>query len=293
MKHITVLQREAIEALALNPQSVVIDATYGAGGHATAIMTRLGKQGKYLGIDIDATALKVGPPPGVAEAVLVQGNFRAIETIATDRHLTPTAILADLGWRTDQFTDGGKGLSFAADEPLVMTFGNPAEYAFTAHDIVNEWAEEALADIFYGYADERYARRYAKAIMAARLNGVIASARELADIIVSATPRRPGPPPRIHPATKVFQALRIAVNDELGALEDFIMGAVAVLAPEGRLAIISFHSIEDRIVKQRFRSLAETDEFRILTKRPITASPEEIAVNPRARSAKLRIISKQ
>ena len=292
MKHITVLQREAVDALAVTSKSCIIDATYGGGGHAEAIIARLGKQGRYLGIDVDQTALTYGLPLSQADTTLVHGNFRDIAKIAQAHHFVPTGILADLGWRTDQFTDGGKGLSFTADEPLVMTFGHPDEYAFTAHDIVNDWSEETLADIFYGYADERYARRYAKAVVSARTKGRIATARELADVIVRSTPHRPGPPSRIHPATKVFQALRIAVNDELGALNDFITDAVAVLAPQGRLAIISFHSIEDRIVKHRFRTLAEHDEVALITRRPITPSEEECKANHRARSAKLRIIQK-
>ena len=148
------------------------------------------------------------------------------------------------------------------------------------------------ADIFYGYADERYARRYAKAVVSARAEGRIGTARELADVIVRSTPHRPGPPSRIHPATKVFQALRIAVNDELGALNEFITDAVAILAAQGRLAIISFHSIEDRIVKHRFRALAEQGTVALITKRPIIPSDEECKTNHRSRSAKLRIIQK-
>ncbi len=293
MKHITVLQREAVEGLTLSPKSIVIDATYGAGGHATAIVSRLGKQGTYIGIDVDQSAFRDNTLKGQPAIHLVHDNFRNIKAVAEKCGISHAdAILADLGWRTDQFTDGGKGLSFAAEEPLQMTFGAPDDYVFTAHDIVNDWAEATLADIFYAYADERYARRYAKAIVEAREQVTIETAKQLADLIVKVTPRRPGPPPRTHPATKVFQALRITVNDELGALNDFITDAFALLAPHGRLAIISFHSVEDRIVKHRFRELAETEAVTLLTKRPLTPTDEECRSNPRARSAKLRIISK-
>ena len=295
MKHITVLKNEAVEALALQSQSIVVDATYGAGGHASLICKILGKKGTFVGIDADNTSLresnllKIKSGPKVH---LVNDNFANIEEILSSLHIKKVdAILADLGWRTDQFTDGGKGFSFSSIEPLLMTYGNPEDYLFTANDIVNNWKEEDIANVLYGYGEEKYSRRISKAIIEARKTAVIETASDLAEIIKSAVPHfyRKG---KTHPATKSFQALRIAVNDELSKLELFIDTAITHLAPNGVIAIISFHSIEDRIVKLKFRELATSGEFEILTKKPITASEEELLANPRARSAKLRVLKR-
>ena len=296
MKHITVLKKEAVEALALQSNSIVVDATYGAGGHASEICKFLSKEGTFIGIDADETSLKdsallkakSGP-----KLHLVNDNFANLEEILSSLHINEVdAVLADLGWRTDQFTDGGKGFSFSSDEPLLMTYGEPNDYLFTAHDIVNSWKEEDIANVLYGYGEERYSRRIAKAIVENRKSESIETASALAGIIESAVPHfyRKG---KTHPATKSFQALRIAVNDELSKLESFIDTTVAHLAQNGTLAIISFHSIEDRIVKLKFRELASTDEFEILTKKPLTASDEELLANPRSRSAKLRVLRKK
>lgn len=294
-KHTPVLLAESLALLSLTPQSVAIDATVGSGGHFAAIRAALGAEGTLLGIDVDPIAVasvrayteELGGGP---ETLVVTGNFREVARLAQEAGLTEVdAILADLGWRTEQFLGGsGKGFSFLADEPLHMTFGDASSYPFTATDIVNEWAEEDIANVLKGYGEERYARKIAKAIVAAR---PIETAAGLAEVVSSAVPalyrRR-----RIHPATKTFQALRIAVNDELDALAEFIEGAVALLAPGGRLAIITFHSVEDRIVKQAFRTLADEGVVSRITKKPITAGEDEVTANPRARSAKLRVIEK-
>jgi 16S rRNA (cytosine1402-N4)-methyltransferase len=291
MQHVTVLLREAVAALALTPQSVVIDATFGAGGHSQAIASRLGKGGTLLCIDTDPTAFAVGLPKSLATVYHAVGNFRQITDLATQHGLPPVhAILADLGWRSEQFAAGGKGFSFQVDEPLAMTFGEPDTYLFTAADIVNTWSEDSLADVIFGYGEERAARRIAAAIVAARAQAPIVTSGQLAQIVVTAVPPRRGA--RIHPATKTFQALRIAVNDELGALQDFLDGAWSLLAPQGRLSVITFHSLEDRIVKRQFRSWHTTGHGELLMKKPVVPVDEEIASNPRARSAKLRTISK-
>lgn len=295
MKHVTVLQKEAVEALSLKNNSVVVDATFGAGGHASLICNELDKQGKYIGIDADKQAFvetqlstkKDGP-----EIHLVNDNFANLTNILSSLNIRRVdAILADLGWRTDQFTDGGKGFSFNAEEPLLMTYGDPDKYIFTAHDIVNSWEEENIADVLYGYAEERHSRRIAKAIVEARNNSEIKTASQLAKIINDAVPGfyKSG---RIHPATKTFQALRIAVNDEFGTLEKFISSALDSLTEDGVLAIISFHSLEDRIIKLRFREAIKTGNYILVNKKPISASREELLQNPRARSAKLRVIKK-
>ncbi len=295
MKHITVLLNEGVAALALRSDSVIIDATHGAGGHGKLICQSLGTNGIYVGIDADETALAESPLKKHTDGPsihLVQNNFAQIEEVARSLHITQVdGILADLGWRTDQFTDGGKGFSFSADEPLAMTYGNPKNYTFTAHDIVNEWDEENIADILYGYGEERQSRKIARAIVAARKTAPILTARELASVIESVMPPF-YKKAKINPATKTFQALRIAVNDELGVLESFITQASTLLAPQGRLAIITFHSLEDRIVKLRFRELVATGEFSLVVKKPITPTDEELLANPRCRSAKLRIIER-
>lgn len=295
MKHITVLQSEAVAALTLHKDSVVVDATFGAGGHAKLICEQLGKKGVYIGIDADKTAFEGNTLEGkqVGPTIhLVNDNFANLSDVLGSLHIKKVdAVLADLGWRTDQFTDGGKGFSFSADEPLLMTYGAPEQYTFTAYDIVNSWQEQNIADVLYGYAEERMSRRIAKAIVMARKKAKITTAAALAAVVESAVPAfyKKG---KIHPATKTFQALRIAVNDELGTLERFISAASSLLAPQGTLAIITFHSLEDRIVKLRFRELAQTEEFSLVTKKPIVATREELLANPRARSAKLRVIKR-
>jgi 16S rRNA (cytosine1402-N4)-methyltransferase len=294
MKHISVLPEEAVDALHLNKDATVVDATLGAGGHARLILSHLDKNGTYIGFDADNTAIEalVDLKQAKATVHLVHSNFVHIQTELAKLHIESVdAILADLGWRTDQFTDGGKGFSFTSDDSLFMTYGDPSQYSFTAGDIVNGWDADDIANVLFGYGEERYSRQIAKAIVEYRKKNTIKTAAELAEIIFTSVPvsYRHG---RIHPATKSFQGLRIAVNDEFKVLEDFLVSAWQCLAPNGRLAIISFHSLEDRIVKHTFRNFAQAQSGVLITKRPIVASPEELKANPRARSAKLRIIQK-
>ena len=294
MKHISVLPEEATLALSLTKDSTVVDATLGAGGHARLILDELGSKGTYIGFDADSTAIDALPDLKKSKATvhLVHSNFTNIQTELQKLHIESVdAILADLGWRTDQFTDGGKGFSFTSDDSLFMTYGEPSAYSFTAGDIVNGWDREDIANVLYGYGEERYSRQIATAIVEYRKKNRITTASELAEIIFTSVPvsYRHG---RIHPATKSFQGLRIAVNDEFKVLEQFIASAWQVLRPKGRLAIISFHSLEDRIVKHSFKNYAQTKSGVLITKRPIIAGREELQKNPRARSAKLRIIEK-
>lgn len=269
----------------------MFDCTLGGGGHAAAILEHLGAKGVYVGIDADPVALEKVELKGKAKIHLVNDNFANLKKIAADLNLTPTAILADLGWRSDQFEGGGRGFSFSADEPLLMTFGDPSKQVFTAHDVVNSWQEESIADIIYGYGEERLSRRIARAIVEAREKGEIKTAKDLADIVSMSYPAklRHG---RLNPATKTFQAIRIAVNDELGVLKTLLQDGFEILAPGGRFAIISFHSLEDRIVKQFFNLKIKADEAEKLLKKPIVASDEEREMNPRSRSAKLRVVEK-
>ncbi len=294
MKHISVLPQEAVDALALKKDATVVDATLGAGGHARLILSELGPKGTYIGFDADSTAIESLQDLKKAKATvhLVHSNFVHIQTELEKLHIESVdAILADLGWRTDQFTDGGKGFSFTSDDSLFMTYGDPSQYSFTAGDIVNGWNADDIANVLFGYGEERYSRQIAKAIVEYRKKNTIKTAAELAEIIFTSVPvsYRHG---RIHPATKSFQGLRIAVNDEFKVLEDFLASAWQCLAPNGRLAIISFHSLEDRIVKHTFRNFAQAQSGVLITKRPIVASSEELKANPRSRSAKLRIIQK-
>lgn len=303
--HVPVLLTEAIDGLALKRGSTVVDATLGSGGHFAAILQKLGARGTLLGIDVDPIAVastkeryeekKSSRSP---QLFFATGNFREIIALAKTHGITKAdAILADLGWRMEQFggdpeKGGNKGFSFTADEPLLMTFGNPASYQFIAADVVNTWREEDIATVLRGYGEERYARKIARAIFDRREKKPIETSAELAEIIGRAVPAqyRHG---RIHPATKTFQALRIVVNDELDALKEFIKDAATLLSLKGRLAIISFHSIEDRIVKRAIRMLEQGGHFRRVVKKPITPTDEAIQRNPRARSAILRIIEKQ
>lgn len=289
--HIPVLLPDTISVLALSPDSVVIDCTLGGGGHAEEILKHLGSNGVYVGIDIDPEAIKKVNLKSQAKIHLVNDNFVNIKKICADLALTPTAILADLGWRLDQFEGGGRGFSFNHDEPLLMTFGDPEKHIFTAHDVVNDWKEESIADIIYGYGEERYSRRIAKAIVTKRETGAIKTSKELAEIVFEAVPSsaRHG---RIHPATKTFQAIRITVNDELGSLKTLLNDSFEILSPTGRLVIISFHSLEDRIVKHFFNDKIRDQEALKLIKKPIVADDEERHTNPRSRSAKLRVIEK-
>lgn len=289
--HKTVLPTAAVEALALKPGAFVIDATLGSGGHSREIIKRIGCSGSLLAIDVDPDAIAVAEKEfeKLPHVSLRVGNFRTIDKYATENSVD--AILADLGWRTEQFTLSGRGFSFKSDEPLLMTLGDPKEYAFTAYDIVNEWSVETLHNIIRGYGEERFVKRIVDAIDAARKVKPIESAKELGDIIMKAVPSfaRHG---RIHPATKTFQALRVAVNDELGALDDFITNSWKILKSGGRLAVISFHSLEDRIIKHRFKDFATARLGELPYRKPHLPSSEECEQNPRARSAKLRTIIK-
>ncbi len=293
--HITVLREEGVEALAIKSSSIIVDATLGAAGHASLITERLGKAGTFVGIDADATAVEEAKRTlshAVSHTHLCIGNFRDINSILEHLHISKVdGILADLGWRMEQFSGNGKGFSFQVDEPLIMTFGNPESYTFTACDIVNDWDEDNIQSILKGYGEERFSGRIARAIVEARAVRRIETTFELVEIIKNVVPSfyKNG---RLHPATRTFQALRIAVNDEFQTLESFIKNAISVLNPNGRLAIITFHSLEDRIVKHLFRNYAHDQIGYVLTKKPISPSRDELLENPRARSAKLRIFEK-
>ncbi len=299
--HRSVLLHEALELLALSPDDTVVDATLGGAGHALAMAKMLGKKGILVGIDADRDAILRGKEllAGAKPTVhLVEANFRdlsaQLEKLGLPRRgkagITQVdKILFDLGWSSFQL-DAGRGFSLKADEPLLMTYSKEPG-ALTAQKIVNEWAEESIADVIFGWGEERYSRRIAKCIVERRATKPFTTARELAEAIYGAVPPRYrfG---RIHPATRTFQALRIAVNDELGSISQGLADGWRHLAHDGRIAVITFHSIEDRLVKQTFKQWEEAGEGKRITRKPVVPTAEETASNPRARSAKLRVIEK-
>jgi 16S rRNA (cytosine1402-N4)-methyltransferase len=325
MSHISVLLHESIEGLDIHEGDVFVDGTLGDGGHTAEVIKKFGStSGKItvVGIDRDQDAIdrvtKKFTDQGILSSengagatqniFLKLGNFRNVEEILASVGLhSAQRFLFDIGLSSRQIDESGRGFTFQKDEPLLMTFektpaaGAGAEAGAsttpTAREVVNEWSEQNLAQIIEGFGEERFAYRIAKGIVAARTVKPIETTGELVEIIKKSTPfyYHHG---RIHPATRTFQAIRIAVNDELEAIRDAMKSAWKLLTPGGRIAVISFHSLEDRIVKHYFNELkeAETEDgkpiARVITKKPITARDEEISQNPRSRSAKLRIIEK-
>ncbi len=303
--HQPVLKNEVLQYLNLHSGDRIIDCTLGAGGHAAVILAATAPDGMLLGLDVDPTALTLASQrlqPFGDRVITRQARFDAVATTAQGLSFFPVnGILADLGVSSMQIDTATRGFSFNKDGPLDMRMGPSATQS--AADLVNTLSEKALADIIYRYGEERKSRRIARAIVQSR---PLTSTMQLADVVRRAVGG--GKRWKIHPATRTFQALRIAVNDELGALERFLPQAISLLAPDGRLAVISFHSLEDRIVKQFFKQEASdcicppeqpvcTCHHRatvtIITKKPVIASPEEQARNPRARSAKLRVAEKK
>ncbi len=296
MAHESVLLKETIDGLSLVDGDIYLDATVGSGGHMEEVWRRMKDRVVISGIDADEMSISIAKEKldlSGAKPKLAVLNFRNIDKAPEILGIqNPTKILFDLGWSTDQFDEGGRGFSFQKDEPLIMTFkSNAGDEDTTAYDAVNFWSEENLASVLYGYGEERYGRRIAKAIVERRREKAIETSSELSEIVKNAVPifYRFG---RINPATKTFQAIRIAVNDELRALEEGIKKGFEILGNGGRMAVISFHSLEDRIVKNSFKSLAVENKGEIINKKPITPSIDEINRNPRSRSAKLRILQK-
>ena len=273
---------------------IYLDGTLGGAGHALAVARALKGKLDIVGLDRDQQALDRAAEVlkgNAAKVILECESFRDLDAVL-DRHQIGSVdlILLDIGISSDELEDSGRGFTFMKDEPLLMTMGDPATYPFTASDIVNNWQEEDIANVIFGYGEERYARRIARALVNYREKKPVQTSSELAEVIKSAVPPvyRRG---KIHPATKSFQALRIAVNDELNALKEGLAKGYARLNANGRMAVISFHSLEDRIVKDFFREKMKSNGD-IVSKKPITASLQELAENPRSRSAKLRVITK-
>jgi 16S rRNA (cytosine1402-N4)-methyltransferase len=294
--HKTVLLNETIEGLNLQPKSVVIDCTFGGGGHSLEILQKYPNV-KIIALDQDKSVFsaKGGPASGWerCDISFVNENFRNIDKVLGGMEIKEVdAIIFDLGLSSDQLENSGRGFSFMKDEPLLMTMKeNPRPEDITAAEVVNTWSEQSLADIIYGFGEERFSRRIAKGIVDARQKKEIKTTFELVKIIGDSVPAtyRKG---RLHFATKTFQALRIAVNDELEVLKIGLERGFNVLKGGGRMSVISFHSLEDRIVKKFYKEKEKNGVAKLINKKPITATQEEEKNNPRARSAKLRILEK-
>jgi len=301
-RHVPVLLKEVLEGLNLRPGVKVVDCTLGDAGHSEEILKIIGPTGKLLGIDADPESLlraKQYLYNFNEQAIFVRDNFVNLKNILADNNFAPVdAIVMDLGWSSPQFSERGRGFSFETDEPLDMRYGSGSmTESKTAAEILNNYSTDELYKIFKNLGEEKFAQEIAQAIVVNRKITPIERTKQLVEIILQVYREKLHSEKEIpwvggtHPATQTFQALRIAVNDELGVLKNVLPRAVEALAPGGRLAVISFHSLEDRIVKQYFAG-QENKTLKLINKKPIEASEEEIKNNPRARSAKLRVIEK-
>ena len=305
--HVSVLLQECIDGLNIKPDGIYVDGTLGGAGHSSQIAARL-TTGRLIGIDRDPVALKAAGErlaPYADRVTLVHSNFCDMAQVLKDLGIPGVdGILLDLGVSSPQLDDGERGFSYMADAPLDMRMN--AEDSLSAHTVVNTWSQEELKRILYTYGEERYAPAIAAAICRRREEKNIETTLELVDIIRSAMPAA-ALREKQHPAKRSFQAIRIAVNDELGAVETIMKDAVDLLNPGGRLAIITFHSLEDRIVKNGMADAAKgctcppnfpvcvcgkKPKVKLISRKPIVSGEEELDANPRARSAKLRVCEK-
>lgn len=307
--HISVLKDQAIEGLQVKPNGIYVDCTVGGGGHSLEIVSRLNNEGLLIAFDQDIDALAAAKEKLQAykdKVIFVHANFRNIEEQLKIHHIDHIdGFLFDLGVSSPQFDRGDRGFSYRYDAKLDMRMNQSAE--LTAFEIVNKWPYEDLVSIFFKYGEEKFSKQIARNIEKTRMTKEITTTHELVEIIKEAIPaaaRRTGG----HPAKRIFQALRIAVNDELDAFNDALHQAARIIAIDGRIAVITFHSLEDRLCKQVFRKwstrkpvprnmpvIPEGHEapFKLITRKPIIASEGEVAENRRSRSAKLRIIEKE
>ena len=307
-QHVSVLYKPVLELLDVKPDGIYLDGTLGGGGHASGVCERLSKEGVFIGIDRDKDALEAAGKrldPYICSKFLVQSNYEDVKRVLQDLGiLRVDGALLDLGVSSFQLDNPERGFSYMQDAPLDMRMN--ADDSLTAEEVVNEYSQQQLAKIIKEYGEEKWAARIAQFIAEARKERRIETTFELVDIIKRAVPaaaRRDGP----HPAKRTFQAIRIEVNDELGQLTRAVNDFIDILAPGGRLAIISFHSLEDRIVKEAFQKrlnpctcppdfpvcvCGKKADVRKITRKPVEADSEELAANPRSRSAKLRVLEK-
>lgn len=284
--HISVLQQPIKELFSNKTLNSFIDATLGAAGHSLAMLQEHPELTHIIGFDRDPSALEIARSLLPTTSILIHSNYRHLKAKLAEHNITQVdGILFDIGVSSMQLDQAERGFSFQNDGPLDMRMDSTQ--TLTAEDVVCSYPEEKLANIIYNYGEERASRRIAKAIVQARRRERIDTTKKLVEVIETVLPRRG----KISPATKTFQALRIEVNSELESLETALTQALELLAPGGVLAVISFHSLEDRIVKNIFRS-QDKEQYHLLTKKPLIASPEECRSNPRSRSAKLRAIQK-
>ena len=307
-QHKSVLLQECIDALNIRPDGIYLDGTLGGAGHSSQIACRLTEGGRLIGVDRDRTALAAAKErlaPYADRVTLVHSNFAEIDAILDSLGIPAVdGMLFDLGVSSPQLDDASRGFSYMADAPLDMRMDK--DDALTAGEVVNTWQQGELRRILYDYGEERYAPQIAAAICRAREKAPVETTLELVDIIRSAMPAQ-ALREKQHPAKRSFQAIRIAVNDELGAVSRMMQAAVGRLNPGGRLAVITFHSLEDRIVKSEMQQAARgctcPPEFpvcvcgkkplvKLVTRKPIVSGPAELEENPRARSAKLRVAEK-
>ena len=307
-QHKSVLLQECIDALNIRPDGIYLDGTLGGAGHSSQIACRLTEGGRLIGVDRDRTALAAAEErlaPYADRVTLVHSNFAEIDAILDSLGIPAVdGMLFDLGVSSPQLDDASRGFSYMADAPLDMRMDK--DDALTAGEVVNTWPQGELRRILYDYGEERYAPQIAAAICRAREKAPVETTLELVDIIRSAMPPQ-ALREKQHPAKRSFQAIRIAVNDELGAVSRMMQAAVGRLNPGGRLAVITFHSLEDRIVKSEMQQAARgctcPPEFpvcvcgkkplvKLVTRKPIVSGPAELEENPRARSAKLRVAEK-
>ena len=305
--HISVLLDECIDALQIRPDGIYLDGTLGGAGHSSQIAQRL-TTGRIISVDRDPVALQVAQErlaPWMDRVTLVHSNFREIDRILDDLHIDKVdGMLFDLGVSSPQLDDGARGFSYMADAPLDMRMDGGD--SLTAWEVVNHWPREELRRILFEYGEERYAPLIAAAIERRRGEKPIDTTLELVDVIKSAMPGQ-ALREKQHPAKRSFQAIRIAVNDELNSVGDMMQAAIPRLNPGGRLAVITFHSLEDRIVKNAMAAAAKgctcppdfpvcvcghTPQVRVVTRKPIVSGAEELERNPRARSAKLWVAEK-
>jgi 16S rRNA (cytosine1402-N4)-methyltransferase len=292
-RHVPVLLEEVLEYLNVRPGGVICDATLGLAGHSSEIAKRLGGKGKLIGFDRDPEAMELAKAR--LEEVKAELGTEMPEVVYVAKAFSEAAneiepgsldgLLADFGVSSLQLDEAHRGFSFRSDGPLDMR--QDTRTGETAEQVVNQEDENELADLIYEFGEERRSRRIARAIVRAR---PIRSTAELAQIVSAAAPSMKGD--KIHPATRTFQALRIRVNNELGEIQSLLKSAGSLLKPEGRLVLISFHSLEDRLVKDAFREAGREKKFEILTKKPVVAEEQEQMRNPRSRSAKLRAAEK-
>lgn len=295
--HVPVLLKELIYYLDPGPGDTILDATVGGGGHAKLILNAIGKGGRLVGIDQDAVSLeKLKSDLGDRgkNAIFINGNFRNLDELIEPYNVKKIdGAIFDFGMSSVQLEESGRGFTFRKNEPLLMTYkSDPGGSDLTARDIVNKWSEKDISDILKKYGEERYAKKIASNIARQREMREIKTTLDLVAIIEASVPPRYRRSRKINCSTKTFQALRIAVNDELSAVSEGIEKAWNLLSPGAKMVAISFHSLEDKIVKNFFREKAREKTGNLLTKKPIGPSLQEKKKNPRSRSAKLRAIEK-